>query len=43
MGEVKDRNLLNGTTWEFLQTGWWVLHIIAIVGVFWLGHLLWPR
>jgi len=26
-------------TWSFLKAGWWVWHIIAIVGVFYLGWL----
>jgi hypothetical protein len=26
-------------TWSFLRAGWWVLHVIAIVGIFWLGSL----
>ena len=26
-------------TFNFLQTGWWILHFIAIVGVFYLGYL----
>jgi hypothetical protein len=26
-------------TWSFLRPGWWVLHVVGIVGVFWLGSL----
>jgi hypothetical protein len=26
-------------TWSFLKTGWWILHVIAIVGFFYLGYL----
>jgi nitrate reductase NapE component len=26
-------------TFEFLKTGWWILHVVAIVGVFYLGYL----
>jgi nitrogenase molybdenum-iron protein alpha/beta subunit len=26
-------------TFNFLKAGWWILHIIAIVGVFYLGYL----
>lgn len=26
-------------TFHFLKAGWWIWHIIAIVGVFWLGYL----
>ncbi|ABZ83153.1 hypothetical protein HM1_0539 [Heliomicrobium modesticaldum Ice1] len=40
--ERKSDNVLNGTTWEFLKTGWWVWHVFAIALVFYLGHLLWP-
>lgn len=32
-----------GTTWAFLRPGWWILHVVAIVGVFWLGSVLWQR
>ncbi len=30
-------------TWGFLQTGWWILHIVAIVLVFYLGYLFGPE
>ena len=26
-------------TLNFLQAGWWILHVIAIVGIFYLGYL----
>ncbi len=26
-------------TFDFLKTGWWVWHIIAILGVFYLGYI----
>lgn len=26
-------------SFEFLKTGWWVWHIIAIVAIFYLGYL----
>lgn len=26
-------------TFHFLKAGWWIWHIIAIVGIFWLGYL----
>ena len=26
-------------TFNFLRAGWWILHIVAIVGVFYLGYL----
>jgi len=26
-------------TFNFLKAGWWILHIVAIVGVFYLGYL----
>jgi hypothetical protein len=38
--EVKTRNNdMELGTFEFLKTGWWVLHVIAILGVFYLGYL----
>jgi len=42
---VKHRteNALDGTTWEFMGTGWWISHILAIGIVAWLGYILWPR
>ncbi|MDD2421964.1 MAG: hypothetical protein PHC60_02005 [Heliobacteriaceae bacterium] len=40
--EKTKRNSLDGTTWEFLNTGWWAWHVIAIAFTFYLGHLLWP-
>jgi hypothetical protein len=27
-------------TFEFLKSGWWIWHIIAIAGVFYLGYIL---
>lgn len=42
--DVKTRDdLVAGTTWAFLRPGWWILHVVAIVGVFWLGSILWQR
>jgi hypothetical protein len=29
-------------TYSYLQTGWWILHVVAIAAAFYLGHLLWP-
>jgi len=26
-------------TFHFLRTGWWIFHIIVIVGIFYLGWL----
>lgn len=40
---TKKRNSADGSSFEFLATGWWIWHVVAIVGVFYLGHLLWPR
>lgn len=34
---AKERNIVDDTTWEFLGTGWWILHAIAIIGLFYLG------
>jgi len=30
-------------TFSFLQTGWWIFHVIAIAGVFYLGYLYGSR
>lgn len=37
--EVKTRGDYELGTFEFLKTGWWVWHVIAIVGIFYLGYL----
>ncbi len=42
MGE-RVNNPVNGTTWQFLGIGWWVLHIVSILIVAYLGFLFWPR
>lgn len=26
-------------TWHFLKTGWWVLHVVGIAAVFYVGWL----
>lgn len=26
-------------TFNFLKAGWWVLHVVVIVGLFYLGYL----
>ena len=41
--EVESRDLVAGTTWAFLRPGWWILHVVAIVGILWLGRVMWPR
>ncbi len=35
-------NRYNLGTWGFLQAGWWILHIAAIVLIFYLGYLFGP-
>lgn len=25
--------------WQFLRAGWWFLHIVSIIGLFYLGYL----
>lgn len=35
--EVKSTESYELGTFEFLKTGWWVWHVIAIIGVFYLG------
>ncbi|MGE5405160.1 MAG: hypothetical protein ACM3PP_09475 [Candidatus Saccharibacteria bacterium] len=37
--EIRETKTIELGTFSFLQLGWWVLHIIAIVLVFYLGHL----
>lgn len=37
--DVKRDDRTDLGTFSFLQTGWWVLHIIAIIVVFYLGYV----
>ncbi|MEN6389972.1 MAG: hypothetical protein ABFD04_06110 [Syntrophomonas sp.] len=37
--EVKRENNYELGSFQFLRSGWWVLHVIAIVAVFYLGYL----
>jgi hypothetical protein len=37
--QIKQENRYELGTWGFLQLGWWVLHIVAVVAVFYLGYL----
>jgi len=30
-------------TWAFLRTGWWILHLVAIALIFYLGYLYGAR
>jgi len=30
-------------TWHFLKAGWWVLHVISIAVVFYIGYMLGVR
>ncbi|WP_279237744.1 hypothetical protein [Heliorestis acidaminivorans] len=36
-------NPLDSTTFEFLRLGWWFLHILFIMTIFYLGHRYWPK
>lgn len=27
-------------TWAFLKTGWWVLHVVSIIAVGYLGYYI---
>ncbi len=36
MSDVSDRMDLG--TWGFLRAGWWILHIVTIVAVAYLGY-----
>lgn len=42
MSNEGTKNIVDNSTWEFLGTGWWVLHVATIGLTFYLGHLLWP-
>ncbi|MGI5921558.1 MAG: hypothetical protein ACOX6I_07460 [Syntrophomonadaceae bacterium] len=37
--EVKSRDEIELGTFEFLKTGWWIFHIIAIAAIFYLGYI----
>lgn len=37
--EVRTDNDYDLGTFRFLKSGWWIWHVIAIVGVFYLGWL----
>lgn len=36
---VRDEQHYELGTWGFLRLGWWVLHVVGIVAVFYLGYL----
>jgi hypothetical protein len=38
MGELRDRIDLG--TWGVFRTGWWVLHVVSIVVVGYIGYWL---
>lgn len=40
MADVKDRNEVDLGTWATFQPGWWVLHIISIIVVGYLGYFI---
>jgi hypothetical protein len=37
--DTKSSNVLDGSTWEFLRGGWWIVHVIALIAVFYLGRM----
>lgn len=37
--DIKTKEGYDLGNWHFLKTGWWVLHIIAIAALFYLGYL----
>lgn len=37
--EIKTKDSYDIGTFHFLKAGWWVLHIITISGMFYLGYL----
>lgn len=40
MADVKDKGEVDLGTWATFQPGWWVLHVISIVVVGYLGYYL---
>ncbi len=40
MADVKERKEVNLGTWATFQPGWWVLHIISIIVVGYLGYYI---
>lgn len=36
MSDIRDRMDLG--TWGFLRAGWWVLHVVAILAVGYVGY-----
>ena len=40
--DTATRNPIDHTTWEFLKPGWWLVHIVAIIALLYLGSLFWP-
>jgi hypothetical protein len=37
--EMKEKDGYELGTWGFLKTGWWILHVVALAVVFYLGYL----
>lgn len=40
---MRDKNSLDGTTWEFMKKGWWAVHLVGIGGALLLGRALKKR
>ena len=38
MSDVDVRDRIELGTWAFLRSGWWVLHIVAIIVVAYIGY-----
>jgi hypothetical protein len=38
--ELQSRDGYDIGTWHFLKTGWWILHIVAIGIVFYIGYAI---
>ncbi len=36
--ELKSQDGYDIGTWHFLKTGWWVLHVVSIGVVFYIGY-----
>ncbi|WP_169738595.1 hypothetical protein [Desulfofalx alkaliphila] len=40
MADIKERNSPDLGTWATFQPGWWVLHLISIIVVGYLGYYI---
>lgn len=38
--DIEEKHPVNLGSWSFLQPGWWILHLVSVVFLFYLGYLL---